>query len=108
LNGQFAGSIDIKKSDWTARTCEISYWSAPWARGQGLMTSALKLLTKWILSEQDMERVEVRVATNNIASQRVAEKVGFIREGIARNAGFIHTGRVDLVIYSMVKGGIGT
>lgn len=104
VNGRFGGSIDIKKSDWVARTCEISYWSAPWARGRGVMTSALETLTKWILSEQGMERVEVRVATSNIASQRVADKAGFIREGIARNAGFIHAGRVDLVIFSMVAG----
>ena len=103
LNGRFAGSIDIKKADWAARVCEISYWSAPWARGQGLMTSTLKLLTEWILSEQGMERVEVRVAANNIASQRVAEKAGFTREGIARNAGFTQAGRVDLVTFSMVN-----
>jgi RimJ/RimL family protein N-acetyltransferase len=108
LNGRFTGSIDIKKADWMARTCEISYWSAPWAHGRGLMTSALKLLTKWILSEQGMERVEVRVATNNTASQRVAEKAGFTREGISRNAGFTNTGRVDLVIYSMVTGDLST
>jgi ribosomal-protein-serine acetyltransferase len=104
LNGQLGGSIDIKKADSTARTCEISYWSAPWVRGRGAMTSALKILAEWILCEQGMERVEVRVATNNMASQRVAEKAGFTREGIARNAGFTHTGRVDLVIFSMVAG----
>ena len=104
LDGRFGGSIDAKKADWAARTCEIGYWSAPWARGRGLMTSALKVLTEWILGEQGMERVEVRVASNNVASQRVAEKAGFAREGIARNAGFIHTGRVDLAIFSMVKG----
>jgi ribosomal-protein-serine acetyltransferase len=104
LNGRFGGSIDVKKADWAARTCEISYWSAPWVRGRGLMTVALKILAEWVLSDQGMERVEVRVATENIASQRVAEKAGFTREGIARNAGFTHTGRVDLVIYSMVAG----
>ena len=71
------------------------------------MTSALKLLTEWILSDQGMERVEVRAATNNTASKRVAEKAGFTREGIARNAGFTHAGRVDLVIYSMVTGDLG-
>jgi ribosomal-protein-serine acetyltransferase len=104
LNGRLGGSIDIKKADWAARTCEISYWSAPWARSRGVMTSALKILTDWVLNDQGMERVEVRVATKNIASQRVAEKAGFTREGIARNAGFIHAGRVDLVIFSMVAG----
>ncbi|MGI8829666.1 MAG: GNAT family N-acetyltransferase [Candidatus Limnocylindria bacterium] len=44
----------------------------------------------------------LRAATGTLASQRVAEKAGFIREGVARNAGFTNAGRVDLVVYSLV------
>ena len=45
--------------------------------------------------------MELRAATGNLASQRTAPKAGLQREGIMRNAGFIHAGRVDLVLFSL-------
>jgi RimJ/RimL family protein N-acetyltransferase len=102
LDGRLAGMIDLKRTDWRARTTEVGYWAAPWARGRGVMTRAVSLLVRWALLEQGFERVELRAATGNLASQRVAEKAGFQREGVARNAGFVHAGRVDLVVYSLV------
>lgn len=42
-------------------------------------------------------------APGNVASQRVAEKAGFTREGVARNAGFTNHGRVDLVVFSIIR-----
>ena len=38
----------------------------------------------------------------NTASQRAAEKAGFMREGVARNAGYVHDGRVDMALFSLV------
>ena len=102
LGGRLAGAIDLKRADWLARTVEIGYWAAPWARGRGATTSALTLLSTWVLADQGFARVEVRAATGNLASQRVAEKAGFRREGVLRNAGYVHSGRVDLVLFSRI------
>jgi len=98
----FVGCIDVKRAEWLNGICEIGYWTMPEHRGRGFMSQALELLSKWVLLEQDFVRVEVRVAVENHASQRVAEKVGLIREGVARQAGRVHDGRVDLVIFSRV------
>jgi RimJ/RimL family protein N-acetyltransferase len=97
-----AGVIDLKHTDWRARTTEIGYWAAPWARGRGVMKTALTTLAQWVLSAEGFARVEVRVATGNIASQRVAEAAGFSREGTLRQAGYVHAGQVDLVVYSLI------
>ena len=102
LDGRLAGAIDLKKSDWRAKTTEVGYWAAPWVRGKGVTTKAVRLLSTWALTDQGMERVELLAATANTGSQRVAEKAGFQREGIARNAGFVHDGRVDLTVWSLV------
>ena len=59
------------------------------------------------LREHGFERMELRAATGNLASQRVAEKAGFVREGVARNAGRVHAGRVDLVVYSLTRADLG-
>jgi RimJ/RimL family protein N-acetyltransferase len=68
------------------------------------MREAVRLLTRWVIEEQGFARVEIRVATANVASQRVAEGAGYTREGILRSAGFVHDGRVDLIVYSFIAG----
>lgn len=95
------GSFGLKRTDWRGRSSEIGYWVAPWARGQGLAVEAVERIARWLLLEQGFERMVLRAATGNTASQRVAEKSGFIREGVARNAGFTNAGRVDLVVFSL-------
>ena len=75
----------------------------PEHRRRGYISQALDLLSAWVLIEQGLARVEVRVAVENLPSQSAAEKAGFVREGIARQAGRVHSGRVDLVIFSRVS-----
>ncbi|HET8777910.1 MAG TPA: GNAT family N-acetyltransferase [Candidatus Limnocylindria bacterium] len=96
------GSFGLKRTDWRGRSSEIGYWVAPWARGEGLAVEAVLAIARWLLVEQRFERMVLRAATGNLASQRVAEKAGLTREGIARNAGFTNHGRVDLVVFSLV------
>ena len=99
---ELAGVIDLKRTDWRQRETEIGYWATPRFRGLGLMTEAVAALARWLLAEQGFERAELRAATGNTASARVAIKAGFGYEGVARNAGIVHDGRVDLAIYSMI------
>ncbi|MBI3429614.1 MAG: GNAT family N-acetyltransferase [Actinobacteria bacterium] len=66
LDGQFAGVIDIKRAEWRGKSCEISYWTSPWARGKGVATEALVILSRWIILETGFQRLEVRVAPGNI------------------------------------------
>ena len=103
VDGAFAGVIDLKKTDWRAGTTEIGYWLHPDFRGRGLMSEAVRLLGDWALGEQGMQRVEIRVATGNLASQRVAHAAGYVEEGTLRNAGFLHVGRVDLIVFSRIR-----
>lgn len=42
------------------------------------------------------------MATGNVPSLRVGKKAGFTYEGALRNAGFVHAGRVDLAVLSLV------
>jgi RimJ/RimL family protein N-acetyltransferase len=107
LDGELAGCIDLKRTDWAARTTEIGYWAVPSFRGRGVLTEATAALARWALTEVGLLRVELRAAAGNVASQRVAEKAGFQREGVARSAGYTHDGQVDLVIYSLIQADLG-
>lgn len=101
-DGALVGSVSLKRTDWTARVTEIGYWTVPRMRGRGLTTAAVRALAEWALTEGGMRRVELRVAPGNAASRQVTAKAGFTEEGILRDAGFVHDGRVDLVVLSLV------
>jgi RimJ/RimL family protein N-acetyltransferase len=102
--GRLVGSFGLVHTDWRDLSTEVGYWVAPWGRGRGFATEAARALSEWALHEQGFERVQLRAATGNAASNRVAEKAGFTREGVARNAGTVPGGRVDLVVWSLVAG----
>lgn len=96
------GCLDLKHTDWAARTTETGYWMAPGARGRGLATRATRRLAEWALREKHLERVELRTAPGNVASAAVARRAGFVAEGTARNAGNVYGARVDLDVFSLV------
>ena len=77
---------------------------APWARGRGVATRAVRAVTAWALRDAGLARVVLRAAPGNTASCAVARAAGYAREGIARDAGLLHDGRTDLCVHSFVKG----
>ncbi len=82
----------------------IGYWVAAPARRRGVASGALRLLAGWAL-EQDFGRVELITDPENVASQRVAERVGFRREGVMRSHTLHRDGRRrDAVLFSLLPG----
>ena len=83
---------------------EIGYWMRREARGRGLTTRAVRLVSKWALTELGWERLQLRADEENLPSQRVAEKAGFTREGVLRSVHFNarQDRRVDFVMFSLL------
>jgi RimJ/RimL family protein N-acetyltransferase len=63
---------------------EAGYVLAPAARGRGVATRALRLLTRWGFEELGLERIELRIDVDNAGSIAVAERAGYRREGVLR------------------------
>jgi len=63
---------------------EIGYWTAAAARGRGIATAATRRVAQWALRELGEHRVEWQAEVGNVASRRVAEKSGFVVEGVLR------------------------
>jgi RimJ/RimL family protein N-acetyltransferase len=96
------GCLWTKRTDWPARSTEVSFAVAAEARGFGFAAEAVDGLAIELMMRHDFARIEMRVAPGNTASRRVAEKAGFHYEGLLRNAGYVHSGRVDLEVWSLV------
>jgi len=72
-------------------------------RGKGIATEALKLLVDYLFESRQVNRLEVRVATENIASERVAMNAGFTREGTHREAAFSKGRLFDMHSYALLR-----
>ncbi len=78
----------------------IGYWIVPRARGHGLATHAVSLLSQWALTDAGVARVEAWVEPENLASQRVLTAAGFRREGVLRSFLSYADRRADAVVFS--------
>jgi RimJ/RimL family protein N-acetyltransferase len=83
---------------------EIGYHMAPQARGRGLATAALRLLSDWSFRTLPVVRLQLTTHVDNPASQRVAEKAGYTREAVLRSWADQRGERVDLIMYSLLPG----
>ncbi|MFF0222330.1 GNAT family N-acetyltransferase [Streptomyces sp. NPDC004629] len=86
LTQRLVGLVQLTKTDWRIRSTELSYIIAPWARGEGYAAEAALATAQWLFHDQEFERIELRTAAGNTASQQVAQKIGCISEGVLRNA----------------------
>ena len=81
----------------------VGFWLEGHGRaGFGYWTRALRLLTRWAAREHDLARLQLMVEPANAASIRVAEKVGFRREGLLRSYLELKGTRRDVFLYSLL------
>ncbi|MGW0333780.1 GNAT family N-acetyltransferase [Streptomyces sp. NPDC003011] len=111
LTQRLVGVVQLTKTNWHIRSTELSYVIAPWARGEGYASEAALATAQWLLGDQNFERIELRTAADNTASQQVAQKIGCISEGVLRNACIAHVRaedgtwadvRTDFIVWSLL------
>ena len=96
------GGINLRLGDHDL--AEISYFLRASVRGRGLATRAVRLVARWAFDELAIERIELRVHPENASSRRVAERAGFIREGVERASRAWPDGsRFDSIVYSLLR-----
>ncbi len=80
---------------------EVAYWIAAAERGRGYATRAVGLVSRWLAESRGARRVWLETDPANRASQRVAEKAGFVRERLARDHCVRGGVPQDCVIYAL-------
>jgi RimJ/RimL family protein N-acetyltransferase len=105
--GHFAGSIGLRVLDVRNRVASIGYWTRTGATGRGIATSATRLLARHAFDDLGLQRIEIVVEPENLASRRVAERAGAKFEGVARRR-VLHRGRaLDAALYSLIAEDLG-
>ncbi len=98
------GSIDVIEIIEIRSTCEIGYVVSKKFWNNGIMTEALGAVIKFLFTNVNFNRIQLRHATENPASGKVMLKCGLKFEGILRQYGFKNNGeRCDSAIYSILR-----
>jgi ribosomal-protein-serine acetyltransferase len=101
--GKLVGVIGQHYLDYQNRKTELGYWLDQRRQGQGIVTAATACVTDYAFRVQDCHRVILHCAFGNAKSRAVAERLGFVHEGILREAEWLYDHYVDLVVYSMLR-----
>jgi len=102
VGGECYGLVTIEVRP--SRRAEVGYWLLQEGRGRGRATRALRLVSRWALSQPRVARLELSTFPENTASQRVAERTGFQREGVLRSYQEIGGLCEDAVFFSLLPG----
>jgi RimJ/RimL family protein N-acetyltransferase len=104
--GAGLGTIELHFASDDPALAGVGYWLCRHARGQGASTNAVRLVSSWAFGELGIERLHLITTPENVASQRVAERAGFTREGLLRAWLPTPHGRRDSVMFSLLPGDV--
>ncbi len=102
VSGEALGCVGINQINSVHRFANLGYWVRERRLGRGVAVSAARLAAKFAFQEMNLVRLEVVTRLENMASRRVAEKLGCQFEAIARTR-IIHDDQAhEAAIYSLL------
>jgi RimJ/RimL family protein N-acetyltransferase len=101
-NGKIIGGIGLSSANLNFRHAEIGYWVAKRFWGKGIGKEALNLGIKFGFEQLGLNRIYARVMHPNKVSAYLLESVGFVREGVMREALRHENEWWDYLWYSML------
>ena len=96
------GAIGVHWASQPNLTMEFGYSLAEPYWGRGLVVEAARAVLPYVFEEYAVERLQARVFVGNDASERVLQKLGFMREGVLRSLIERRGRRWDIVMYSLL------
>lgn len=102
FDGEIVGVAGFNSINWSNKTVQIGYWLAEGYQGKGIMTKTAKALTDYAFSRLHLNKVEIRAAVGNQKSRGVPARLGFVEEGIIRQAEWLYDHYTDHVVYGIL------
>jgi ribosomal-protein-serine acetyltransferase len=103
VRGKLAGCVGVQRLDAVNRAASIGYWLASEHEGRGIMTDSVRAVLADLFGRGRVHRVEIRAGTKNLRSCAIPERLGFVREGVARDAEWLYDHFHDLAVYSLLE-----
>ncbi|WP_225976793.1 MULTISPECIES: GNAT family protein [Streptomyces] len=97
------GSIGLWLRELPEGRASIGFWMVAAGRGQGVTRAALRTVTDWALHDLGVPRLQLFIEPWNTASARIAEHVGFRREGLLRGWQQVGDERRDMAVYGLLN-----
>ncbi|PLX03734.1 MAG: GNAT family N-acetyltransferase [Marinilabiliales bacterium] len=103
-NNELCGSIGIfQMQDVYRKSAEIGYWIGEQYWGKGIASKAVEKIVQYGFANMDIVKIFAGIFSNNMASHRVLEKNGFVKEAVLKNAVFKNGKLLDEHRYSLLK-----
>ena len=102
-DGAIVGVVGFHHVDWVNRSTSLGYWLAAGRQGRGIMTGAVRALVRHAFEAWNLNRIEIRVAVGNARSAAIPRRLGFVEEGVLRQAERHTNGYRDIVVYSLLR-----
>lgn len=99
----FVGWISLNSWNSDFRSASLGYCLTERAWGHGFATEAARALLRWAFDTLDLNRVQAEADTRNVASARVLEKLGFVREGTLREDCIVNGEVSDSWVYGLLR-----
>lgn len=104
INGVASGGISVHLGEGVERhSAELGYWLGRAYWGEGIATAAVRALVPHALRELKLYRLQARVFEDNVASMKVLERCGFLREAVSRRQVVKHDRLLDMHIYAFTR-----
>src|SRR4051794_40778448 len=100
----FLGGVNFHSIRADHRRAEVGFWLAPWARGRGVGSGAVKAACEWAFDRWQLNRIEMTTFPDNAGALALARKLGFTREGLLRSRNFERGNYVDIVMLGVLRG----
>lgn len=99
---EIVGIVHLRDIDRANRKAMIGYWVGAEHRGKGFARKATRAICGHAFHDLKLNRIEIRCATGNVASQAVPIGLGFSREGVLRDNEWLYDHFVDHVVFGML------
>ncbi len=99
--GKMIGTCGYANINSREKSCEIGYVLSPYYRGKGYMTESVLEVLKLTFDELKLESAHLRIINENVASKRLAERIGFVLDRIGYSEMEIKGVRRDIAHYVM-------
>ncbi len=103
IAGQFAGGIGCHAIDWSNRNCSIGYWVDAAHQGKGIVTQCCAAMLAYLFDDLGLHRVAIECGTSNTRSCAIPERMGFVLEGVKRQAQWVAGRWLDLMLWAMLE-----